>query len=344
MQINNEKLYPCSICKKKFILSILNIHTISCNIKANAIQRSSNHKVIHYQDENNLNSDSSLFKEALKNILPKPKSIPHYKCHSPDKVKASHKEIDYINDLNISNQQKYRSNAKAQKPLNNPKRYFMDKLQLELTKDEINYKNSKENMQCFLCNKQYPCLQMRYHNKNCEYNWKMNNANLDLNILKPELFKSIIDKIENKLEVKREDLDEYHQQIETLKKNAIVTFCSICAKSILSSELNNHIKLCQPKQVKNKVKEPLIDSKMIFQELLEKELKDNKYANVNSKNSNSKNKAKDKNQYKQKVKYDVEPIIKEEEKKQFPKQYEPCPNCQRKFLPERLRVHLRGCK
>ena len=181
------------------------------------------------------------------------------------------------------------------------------KKEAELAKERANKNKHISNLEliCYFCFKKINSKNYVFHIHDCEAQWKIKNMNKDPSIFKPKDFDLIVSKVSA---LTKEQIDSYNENVLENKDGMTLIPCENCARNIMKCQMEEHLKDCKPF-------ESYIDKKKI---------------------SDDKNIVNEK-------KYDIDSYIKEEEETLACMELIPCDKCGRKFAPDRLPVHERGC-
>ena len=182
------------------------------------------------------------------------------------------------------------------------------KKEAELAKERANKNKHISNLEliCYFCFKKINSKNYVFHIHDCEAQWKIKNMNKDPSIFKPKDFDFIVSKVSA---LTKEQIENYNNNVLENKDGMTLIPCENCARNIMKCQMEEHLKDCKPF-------ESYIDKKKISD--------DNKIVNEK--------------------KYDIDSYIKEEEETLASMELVPCEKCGRKFAPDRLPVHERGCK
>ncbi len=184
------------------------------------------------------------------------------------------------------------------------------KKEFELAKERAskNKQISNAELICYFCFKKINSKNYVFHVHDCEAQWKIKNLNKDPSIFKPKDFDLIVSKVSA---LTKEQIDSYNENVLENKDGMTLIPCENCARNIMKCQMEEHLKNCKPME---------------------------SYVN---KNKNEENEIKNNNN---EAKYDIDSYIKEEEETLASMELVPCEKCGRKFAPDRLPVHERGCK
>ena len=184
------------------------------------------------------------------------------------------------------------------------------KKEFELAKERANKNKHISNAEliCYFCFKKINSKNYVFHVHDCEAQWKIKNLNKDPSIFKPKDFDFIVSKVSA---LTKEQIDSYNENVLENKDGMTLIPCENCARNIMKCQMEEHLKNCKPME---------------------------SYVN---KNKNEENEIKNNNN---EAKYDIDSYIKEEEETLASMELVPCEKCGRKFAPDRLPVHERGCK
>ena len=194
------------------------------------------------------------------------------------------------------------------------KKDFESKINSELEKEKSSKTSSKQ-LLCYICYRPFPITSYASHIKQCETLWRRNNLGKDPNSLKPDKFDETITHIST---FTSEQIDKYNEDILNNKDKMSYVPCENCARNIQQCKMEEHLKTCKPMthtQPKKQI--------------------NNINSGINSNSSNA--------QFKQ-GNYDLNKMIQEQSNPNEPQELVQCDKCGRKFLPDRLTVHSRGCK
>ena len=183
------------------------------------------------------------------------------------------------------------------------------KKEFELAKERAskNKQISNAELICYFCFKKINSKNYVFHVHDCEAQWKIKNLNKDPSIFKPKDFDLIVSKVSA---LTKEQIDSYNENVLENKDGMTLIPCENCARNIMKCQMEEHLKNCKPME---------------------------SYVN---KNKNEENEIKNNNN---EAKYDIDSYIKEEEETLASMELIPCDKCGRKFAPDRLPVHERGC-
>ena len=188
------------------------------------------------------------------------------------------------------------------------KKDFESKINSELEKEKSSKTLSKQ-LLCYICYRPFPITSYASHIKQCENSWRRNNLGKDPNSLKPDKFDETITHIST---LTSEQIDKYNEDILNNKDKMSFVPCENCARNIQQCKMEEHLKTCKPMTHTQPKKQG------------------------NSSNSSNA-------QFKQ-GNYDLNKMIQEQSNPNEPQELVQCDKCGRKFLPDRLTVHSRGCK
>ena len=219
------------------------------------------------------------------------------------------KEKENEDDITNIKEEKEKEYEKPKYEMHQKKKDYAKK-EFELAKGRAskNKQISNAELICYFCFKKINSKNYVFHVHDCETQWKMKNINKDPSIFKPKDFDLISTKVSA---LTKEQIDSYNESVLENKDSMTLIPCDNCARNIMKCQMEEHLKNCKPME---------------------------SYVN---KNKNEENEVKISNN---EGKYDIDSYIKEEEKTLASMELVPCEKCGRKFAPDRLPVHERGCK
>lgn len=242
----------------------------------------------------------------------------HYVSYAEQKKKLqeSKPQPDYNKnfldklDEELKKEDKYKpSNKPKKQPVNDPKKDFESRLNAEMEKEKggaNNKSSSNKQLLCYICYKQFNAPNYVSHTKMCENNWRRNNLGKDPAMMRPEKYNELIQHIST---MKDEDIEKYNDEIFKNKDKMTFVPCENCARNILQCKMEEHLKTCKP--MFGKVRNEGVSQG----------------GNIQSGGQN------------------LEQMIQDDIKNMNNMmELVPCEKCGRKFAPDRLPVHLRGCK
>ena len=226
-----------------------------------------------------------------------------------DNEKEKEKEKENEDDITNIKEEKEKEYEKPKYEMHQKKKDYAKK-EFELAKGRAskNKQISNAELICYFCFKKINSKNYVFHVHDCETQWKMKNINKDPSIFKPKDFDLISTKVSA---LTKEQIDSYNESVLENKDSMTLIPCDNCARNIMKCQMEEHLKNCKPME---------------------------SYVN---KNKNEENEVKISNN---EGKYDIDSYIKEEEKTLASMELVPCEKCGRKFAPDRLPVHERGCK
>ena len=208
--------------------------------------------------------------------------------------------------VNLKDEKEY---EKPKNEIHQKKKDYAKK-EFELAKERANKNKHISNAEliCYFCFKKINSKNYVFHVHDCEAQWKIKNLNKDPSIFKPKDFDFIVSKVSA---LTKEQIDSYNENVLENKDGMTLIPCENCARNIMKCQMEEHLKTCKPME---------------------------SYVNKN------KNEEKEIPKNNNEGKYDIDSYIKEEEKTLASMELVPCEKCGRKFAPDRLPVHERGCK
>ena len=208
--------------------------------------------------------------------------------------------------VNLKDEKEY---EKPKNEIHQKKKDYAKK-EFELAKERANKNKHISNAEliCYFCFKKINSKNYVFHVHDCEAQWKIKNLNKDPSIFKPKDFDFIVSKVSA---LTKEQIDSYNENVLENKDGMTLIPCENCARNIMKCQMEEHLKTCKPME---------------------------SYVNKN------KNEEKEIPKNNNEGKYDIDSYIKEEEETLASMELVPCEKCGRKFAPDRLPVHERGCK
>lgn len=280
-----------------------------------SFKKSEPKKKVNKQDE--IRND---FMEKLEKELEKDAKNPYIPYAEQKKKLQKTEEVDSNKafleklDQELKNEDKYKPSDKPKKVVKpNLKKDFEDKLNAELEKEKFAPAKQSKHLLCYLCFKEFAVPSYASHVKNCELTWRRNNLGKDPNALKPEKFDEMIPHVSK---LTNEQIDAYNKSIFENKDKMTYVPCENCARNVLQYKMEEHLKTCKPMFHSGPPSKPTNQPSQ------------NVPGAVQLKSGN----------------YDLDKLIKEDQKDVPQAELVPCEKCGRKFLPDRLAVHSRGCK
>ena len=266
---------------------------------------------------NKKEDNNDAFMQKLEQEMEKDSKNP-YVPYSEQKKKLSQNDPQDSNKAFIDKLEKEMQKEDTYKPSERKKpikhdykKDFESKINSELEKEKSS-KSSKQ-LLCYICYKPFAISAYASHIKICETSWRRNNLGKDPNSLKPDKFDETITHIST---FSSEQIDKYNEDILNNKDKMSYVPCDNCARNIQQCKMEEHLKTCKPMTHTQPKKQS---------------------SNTNSSNNNNNAQFKQGN-------YDLNKMKQEQSNPDEPQELVQCDKCGRKFLPERLTVHSRGCK
>lgn len=368
---NKPKFLVCYLCGREFGSSSLEIHMRQCvtkleNEKGSKVTISDEYEELFQRlKDNQVSPDEyEALNEQANNLFKQLVLCPCPNCgrkFMKDRLEVHLRSCD--------------SKKNKTPDKNTSNKLFMEKLEKELggSGKESPKQIKPLSLICYLCGKEYGTTSLKIHLKTCEVNYLKGRKSLPGTL--PDLLNEVLNATKA-LDLKT--INEFNTQAEQIYKQENLIACPNCGRKFLSDRLQVHLKGCKSKgnssggdnktstqlleeKLKKQMNEPgaIVSNKPLFmmcflcgrefgKNSLEIHLKTcmEKFTNEDPKRKMPKTPEQLKTMLANVEKITNDDIINyNETANKIYKEYtmKACPGCKRRFLPDRLEVHLKSC-